>query len=267
MAEKNRLIESFRTGARAYGDELRSLRDAIDEARERAREKLDAVLLDEFLGHKIRYEQATWDDARKRAGKPKKRPVSLADVRALHPFHWGYEFDQVLARGGFDAILTNPPWEAWKPQAKEFFAEHSGLVTKNKMTIKEFEKEQAKLLRDPEIREAWLGYLSRFPHVSLYFRSAAQYLNQIARIRTQDGKEKKAGTDVNLYKLFLEQCFNLLRAGGRCGILLPTSVYTDLGAKQLREMLFTETRFKRSSAVQREISLRGVSTMPSESVS
>ncbi len=241
VAEKNRLIDQFRSGARAYGDELRRLRDAIDEAREQARETLDAVLLDEFLGHKIRCEQATWDEGKKQLGKPLKRPVTVEDVQALRPFHWGYEFDQVLARGGFDAILTNPPWEAWKPQAKEFFAEHSRLVTKNIMTIKEFEKEQAKLLRDPEIREAWLAYLSRFPHVSLYFRSAVQYRNQIARIKTQDGKEKKAGTDVNLYKLFLEQCFNLLRDGGRCGILLPTGVYTDLGAKQLREMLFTQT--------------------------
>jgi len=29
----------------------------------------------------------------------------------------------VLARGGFDAMLTTPAWEAWKPQAKEFFAD------------------------------------------------------------------------------------------------------------------------------------------------
>jgi hypothetical protein len=244
VADKNRLIESFRGGARAFGDELRLLRDAIDKERASARETLDAVLLDEFQAHRIRFEQATWDDRGNRPGKPNRRPVCLEDLRALHPFHWGYEFDQVLARGGFDAILTNPPWEAWKPQAKEFFAEHSGLVTKNKMTIKEFEKEQAKLLRDPEIREAWLTYLSRFPHVSLYFRSAAQYRNQIARVKTQDGKERKAGSDVNLYKLFLEQCFNLLRPGGRCGILLPTGVYTDLGTKQLREMLFTQARIQ-----------------------
>lgn len=109
------------------------------------------------------------------------------------------------------------------------------------MTIKEFEKEQAKILKDSEIRAAWLEYLSRFPHVSLYYRNAPQYKNQIARIRDASGKEKRAGTDVNLYKLFLEQCFNLLGEGGRCGLLLPTGVYTDLGAKQLREMLFTQS--------------------------
>jgi hypothetical protein len=53
---------------------------------------------------------------------------------------------------------------------------------------------------------------------------------------------RKAGTDVNLYKLFSERCFRLLRAGGRCGILVPTSIYSDLGAKGLREMLFSQAR-------------------------
>ena len=49
-------------------------------------------------------------------------------------------------RGGFDVIITNPPWDIFKPNAKEFFAEHSDLVTKKKMTIEDFEEEQGKLL-------------------------------------------------------------------------------------------------------------------------
>jgi hypothetical protein len=32
------------------------------------------------------------------------------------------------------------------------------------------------------------------------------------------------------------------RSGGECGIIIPSGIYTDLGAKQLREMLFTRTR-------------------------
>jgi hypothetical protein len=53
---------------------------------------------------------------------------------------------------------------------------------------------------------------------------------------------KKAGSDINLYKLFAEQCYRLLRKGGYCGIVIPSGIYTDLGTKQLREMLFAKTR-------------------------
>src|SRR5947209_9435466 len=60
-------------------------------------------------------------------------------------------------------------------------------------------------------------------------------MNQISRVNG-----KKQGTDINLYKLFSEQCYNLLRQGGQCGIVIPSGIYTDLGAKQLREMLFNQ---------------------------
>ena len=123
----------------------------------------------------------------------------------------------------------------FKPNGKEFFEKYSDLVTKKRMTIHEFEKQQAQLLKDPEIRAAWLQYLSQFPHQSAWFRSAAQFKNQISIVNG-----KKAGTDINLYKLFVEQCCNLLRTGGECGIVVPSGIYTDLGTKQLREMLFTQ---------------------------
>src|SRR5260221_11343756 len=98
-----------------------------------------------------------------------------------------------MAGGVLDAITTNPPWETFKPQSKEFFEYYSDLVSKNKMTLKEFEKEQAKLLKDSEVRQAWLEFRSRFPHVNLYFRSARHVRNQLS---WEDGK--KATTDLNL---------------------------------------------------------------------
>lgn len=235
LAEKNRLVDLYRhTGA--YTDDLRSLRDDIETKKREAIETLDEILLSEVQKLGINFEQAAWDVAKKKAGKSKKRPLTIRDVEALEPFHWGYEFDEIInRRGGFDAIIANPPWEVFKPNAKEFFTQHSALVKKKKMDIKAFEKEQNKLLRDPEIVEAWEEYLSTFPHVSGYFRSANHYAKQIS---TVDGK--KVGSDINLYKLFLEQSFNLLRPSGRCGIILQSGIYTDLGAKQLRETLFSE---------------------------
>ena len=232
LDEKNHLIGLYR-GTSTYMKDLREQRDKIDRTKEKAKETLNDILLDEFQG--IKYEQATWDAVKNAPGKVEKRAVSPADVKALDPFHWGYEFDEVLNnRGGFDAIITNPPWDTLKPNAKEFFADYSELVTKKKMTIEEFEAKQTELLAEPEIRAAWLAYLSRFPYASAYYRAAKQYENQISVVNG-----KKVGTDINLYKLFTEQCFNLLRPGGQCGIIVPTSIYNDLGAKQLREVLLS----------------------------
>lgn len=216
---------------------LLQLREHIDKLRHDSHIKLNQLLLGDFQDLGIKYEEPTWDEKKKTEGKPEKRSVEIRDIEALRPFHWGFEFDEVINQnGGFDAILTNPPWEIFKPNSKEFFQEFSDLVTKKKMSIHEFEKAQAKLLRDPEVREAWLEYLGSYPYLNAYFRSASQYKNQISIVNG-----KKIGSDMNLYKLFTEQCFNLLRNGGYCGIVIPSGIYTDLGAKQLREMLFTQT--------------------------
>ncbi len=37
-------------------------------------------------------------------------------------FHWSIEFPDVYLHGGFDVILSNPPWERIKLQEKEWFA-------------------------------------------------------------------------------------------------------------------------------------------------
>ncbi|MGL4500592.1 MAG: Eco57I restriction-modification methylase domain-containing protein, partial [Planktothrix sp.] len=207
------------------------LRSHIEQLNRESQGKLNQLLLVEFssrLG--IKYQEVQI------SGKPKKRLLKIDDIAALKPFHWGYHFDRVLQRGGFDVIIANPPWEIFKPNAREFFLQHSELVNKSKMDIKAFEKAQSKILENPEIAAAWLEYQSQFPHLSAYYRSAEQYQNQVSIVNG-----KKAGTDINLYKLFLEQCFNLLRPGGECGIIIPSGIYTDLGAKQLREMLFFQS--------------------------
>jgi len=234
LADRNRELDIYRhTGS--YADDLTAQRDRIADVNTKAQDTLDEMLLADFANLGIKYEQATWDDAKGAEGKPKKRPLAIADMQALHPFHWAFAFDKVMARGGFDAIITNPPWEIVKPNGKEFFEEYSDLVTKKSMSIHDFQEEQGKLLKDKDIRPAWLDYLSGYPHQSAYFRSAPEYAHQIG---TMNGK--KVGSDLNLYKLFTERCFRLLRDGGQCGIVIPSGIYTDLGAKQLRIMLFEQ---------------------------
>lgn len=245
VQKHERDVETYRRTT-AYAENLQALRDGIEKIRRNTNAVLRDILLGKFVAvdnsgraKKIQFEQAAWDVARGRPGKARKRDLREEDISALRPFHWGFIFNEILnRRGGFDIILTNPPWETFKPDGKEFFEFHSELVAKKKMTIKAFEKHRADLMRDPEIRAAWLEYMSRYPHQSKWFRAAEQYRRQFSA--AVNGK--KVGSDINLYKLFLEQCHNLLCAGGECGIVIPSGIYTDLGAKGLRQMLFTEAK-------------------------
>lgn len=236
LSDKNRQIKTYRH-ATTYGEDLRTLRDDIEKVKKEASKTLNEILLEEFTKLGIKFEQATWDNAKKVEGKPKKQALAIADISALQPFHWGYEFDEIInQRGGFDVVIANPPWEVFQTNEKEFFQQYAPSIQKKKLRIEDWEKQREQLLTDPEIRADWLAYASRFPHQWAYFKQSSQYANQTTTLN-----DKTVGNKLNLYSLFTEQCFNLLRPRGYCGIVLPSGIYTDLGTKQLRQMLFDKT--------------------------
>ncbi len=151
LDEKNRLIGSYRNTS-TFHEDLQSLRDTIDAKKAEAVANLNEILLDEFKDLGIKFEQAQL------TGKSKKRPLTISDITAQEPFHWGYEFDEILQRrGGFDAIITNPPWEVFQTDEKEFFQQYDNLIRKKKLDIKAWENQREQLLKDPEIQEAWLA--------------------------------------------------------------------------------------------------------------
>ena len=247
LEEYQRNVETYRRSSddEMKGTDLRKLRDSISALGDETQETLNELLRDDFNELKIKYEQATWDAQKQDLGKPDKTAIEREHIDALNPFHWGLVFGDIMQSrggntGGFDIILTNPPWEVLKPQAKEFFADYLPELGKNKTQIEEFEKDKSKLLgKDKTALNKYLAYESGFPHVSSYFRAAPEYASQSSVVNG-----KKTGSDINLYKLFVERCYHLLREGGHCGIVIPSGIYTDLGAKGLRELLFSRTRIE-----------------------
>lgn len=236
--EKEAAIRSYRNAHELGITDLEGLKKTIDESELKANEILDGLLVEEFTNLGIKYEQVTWDDKKNKEGKSIKRSINIKDIQALEPFHWGYEFSEIFRKkDGFDAIITNPPWEVFQTNEKEFFQEYDKEIKKKKLRIEDWEQNKEELMADKEIRQAWLEYSSQYPHQWAYFKNANQYKNQISVVNG-----KAVGNKPNLYCLFTEQCRNLLRKGGYCGIVIPSGIYTDLGTKQLREMLFDENK-------------------------
>lgn len=242
LEDKNRKLETYRHTANLMGREvnLRALRDDIDQSVTEATGTLNELLRDQFEALGVKYEQATWDATKNALGKPKKLKIAREHIDDQTPFHWGYLFDEIMQKqGGFDIILTNPPWEIFKPIDKEFAKEHDPTIERRGTDIKDFDGRFKELLKKPGVREQYLAYLSRFPHMSSWIRLTPDYQHQFAVVN-----DKRTGGDLNLYKLFVERCFALLRPGGHCGIVIPSGIYTDLGAKGLRDLLFNHSRIE-----------------------
>lgn len=236
--EKEAAVASYKNAHELGITDLQELRDSIQKQEAEANKILNELLLEEFATLGIKYEQVTWDDTKNKEGKSIKRNLSLRDIEALEPFHWGYEFSEIFRKkNGFDAIITNPPWEVFQTNEKEFFQQYDKDIDKKKLRIEDWEKNKEELMKDEEIRGAWLSYSSQYPHQWAYLKNASQYKNQISVVNG-----KAVGNKPNLYCIFTEQSKNLLKEKGYCGIVIPSGIYTDLGTKQLREMLFDENK-------------------------
>jgi hypothetical protein len=135
-------------------------------------------------------------------------------------------------KGGFDAIVGNPPWDRIKLQQVEWFA-----------------------VRRPEIaaqarasdREAMVEALveSGDPLAAEFERADRRALDSLRMARFASGKASKdpetgkripspsdhypllSGGDINLYSLFVERAHALAKGDGLIGLLVPIGIGTD----------------------------------------
>lgn len=189
-------------------------------------------------------------------------PTTLNQVKQLAEthgfFHWELEFPDVFhAPGsGFDAILGNPPWETMKPSSQEFFSNYDALFrTYGKQ---EAVKQQARYFRErPDLERLWLDTNAALKalnnwvhHAASPFGEAMDHSPWARRLTVPDGYADpehpfryQGGGDPNTYKLFLEMSHALLKPGGRLGVIVPSSLYSDKGAQALRELFLERCRW------------------------
>jgi Eco57I restriction-modification methylase len=73
-------------------------------------------------------------------------------------FHWALEFPEVMVeRGGFDAVIGNPPWNTLSPDVKEFFSTYDPQVFAKRSGAPKARQEErkAEFRQDPDIDAAW----------------------------------------------------------------------------------------------------------------
>jgi hypothetical protein len=144
-------------------------------------------------------------------------------------FHWHLAFPQVFARGGFDVVLGNPPWERVKLQEQEFFASRSDDIA-NAPNAAARKKLIAKLPpENPQLWEEWSAASRNAEGESHTIRHSGRY--------PLCGKG-----DVNTYTIFAEHNRATIAARGRAGFIVPSGIATDDTTKEYFGALVSEGR-------------------------
>jgi len=158
------------------------------------------------------------------------------DVGARRPFNWAVEFPECFVdadgqhlfdAAGFDVIVGNPPWEIVMPDQREFYAQFdSDLESRIQgraadARIKELNDEA------PRRQTAWEEQKATIEQSAAYFKISVDYSHQYRG-------------HVATHKLFVERVWDLLAHEGRLGYVVPSGIYTDLGTRELRELMLDE---------------------------
>ena len=141
-------------------------------------------------------------------------------------FHWQTSFPTVFgtgSRGGFDAIIGNPPWDRIKLQEVEWFAERNLTIAAQsraadrKRLIAELQKNKTAL---------WDSYLEAVERAEANARVVGH-----GKLGSGD-YPLLGGGDVNLYSLFVERAQALSAPNGLVALLTPSGIAADKGAAE-----------------------------------
>jgi len=173
------------------------------------------------------------EDARRLAEPARQRGEELG------AFCWQLAFPEVFFgpegqardRCGFVAVIGNPPWDKIKPNERECFSDFDPTVWD--VQGQERKRLIAALCRDnPQAQEAWNRHESETKTLSALLLEGGIYQHQIAVV-----EGKKTGGDPDTFKFFTERAYQLLREGGRAGIIVPLGIQGSLGTTGLRRLL------------------------------
>lgn len=168
----------------------------------------------------------------------KLKEVNESITQNYKPLHFWTAFPQVMINGGFSTIVTNPPWNISKVFALEALSDWSSEYPE---IIKLPSKKALErgLNEIPDFPEYWEAQQEFYRRQNAYYNQNYQYQAK----KNKKGKKTLKG-DTNLYKLFVEKIYDVLRPDGLCGIVIPDNLNIDAGTAGLRELLLTQSSLK-----------------------
>lgn len=139
----------------------------------------------------------------------------VRDLARRHQFfHWSLSFSDVFNKGGFDVVLSNPPWERIKLQEKEWFEAHAPEIANAPNADARRRLINNLITEDPTLYTA-------------FHDRKAGIENESHFIRTSNVYPLCGRGDVNTYAIFAELSRQVLSDRGRIGIIVPTGIATD----------------------------------------
>jgi hypothetical protein len=139
-------------------------------------------------------------------------------------FHWHLAFPEVFARGGFDVILGNPPWEHVEIKEQEWFASTKPAIAQAPNAAARKRMIDALREADPVLHRDFVSALRRVDAENHLCRNSGRF-PLCARGR------------INTYALFAEHNRNALRQTGRAGFIVPSGIVTDDTTKEYFQAL------------------------------
>ena len=203
----------------------------------RDRAQLHAPLGDAFGGHPGRAVSILYNGESREnqspAGEEYRNLRDAANEIAAREriLHWEIEFPHVMTgdNPGFDAIISNPPWDRIKLQEVEWWAARDEAVAKARTAAdRKRVVARRRAEHDPIVDE---------------FDAAAAQAAQLSTLVRKGGDYPLLGKgDINLYSLFVERSLSLVKSTGIVGLLTPSGIYADYTAADFFRSISTTGR-------------------------
>ncbi|AKK12015.1 hypothetical protein CUTER_10240 [Corynebacterium uterequi] len=137
-------------------------------------------------------------------------------------FHWDLDFATVMAKGGFDLQVGNPPWVRPRTDVDALYSEHDPWFSLAHKPTQAEKKQRRQRLADDE---AVLATLARGLSDSVV---TAEVLNDVSRYPHLEGQQP------DLYRGFMERTWANASAHGITSLVHPESHFTEKKAASLR---------------------------------